>query len=163
MWGYLHRVPAGRLTEMLANPSEINEALYPSTDEPKRLPECTVEKSWHAIEFILDRLIASGRIPYVSPLVGGAETGTGFHYGACWYRTPEEVRDVAGALAGLSKTDFRNGYDPARMHEEGVYPNIWDEPDAEANFEYVWAWFKDMVEFYQQAAQAGEGMLLHWG
>ena len=39
MWGCLHRVPAARLTELLANPSEINEELYPSTDEPNRLPE----------------------------------------------------------------------------------------------------------------------------
>ncbi|MCZ7645724.1 MAG: YfbM family protein [Planctomycetota bacterium] len=162
MWGYLHRVPADRLSELLSNPSQIEDELY--SFDVKRLPECTVEKTWNAIEFILDRLAESDRIPLIGPLTEGEKTGIAFDYGECWFRTPAEVKQIADALGGLSKEEFKKGYMPNLMTKHNVYPNIWDrEEDYEENFEYVWEWYKGLVEFYQEAAAKGEGMLLHIG
>jgi hypothetical protein len=159
MWGYLHRVPSARLAELLAKPSEIMGELYPE-DDVQRLPKLT----WDAIEFILGRLADAGRIPPVWPVVGGGETGTGFHYGPCWFRTPAEVQRIADVLGRLSKDEFKRAYLPEQMASEQVYPDIWDRTDeAEANFEYVWSWYAGMIEFYQAAADSGEGMLLHLG
>lgn len=161
MWGYLHRVPADRLAELLANPAEIEGELFP-LDGEKHLLEETVEKAWNAIEFILDRLADSGRIPQIGPLTEGEATGATFDYGDCWYRTPEEVAQIAAVLDGLSKAEFRTGYLPELMAEYNVYPEIWDRADElESNFEYVWTWYVRMVEFYRAAAASGEGMLLH--
>jgi hypothetical protein len=50
MWGYLHRVPESRLSELLANPTLIEGELYPA-DDTERLANYTVEKTWNAIEF----------------------------------------------------------------------------------------------------------------
>ena len=160
MWGYLHRVPADRLCDLLANPAQIQADLYP-TKNVKPYPEQTVEKAWDAIEFILDRLWKADRIPCVSPLTGG-ETGIEFDYGDCWYKTPREVKQTAKVLNGISKDDFKTGYVPELMANSNVYPDIWDhKEDAEKNFEYVWRWYTGMVEFYRQAATNGEGLLLH--
>jgi hypothetical protein len=163
MWGYLHRVPAGRLKELLANPAEIERELYPA-DDVKRFPEHTVEKTWNAIEFILDRLVQSNRIPWVGPLTEGATTGVSFDYGDCWYRTPAEVKQIADTLGALPKEDFKKGYVPDLMAKYNVYPDIWDrEDEKEENFEYVWQGYEGLVKFYQEAAAKGEGMLLHLG
>jgi hypothetical protein len=163
MWGYLHRVPADRLAELLANPNAIEPDLYPD-DDVKRFPEHTVEKTWNAIEFILDRLAESGRIPRINPLTEGGKTGASFHYGDCWYRTPAEVAQIAETLGALSKEEFRMGYKPELMAEYNVYPGIWDrEEEKEENFEYVWQWYQGLVNFYREAAAKGEGMLLHLG
>lgn len=163
MWGYLHRVPAGRLKELLVNPSEIEHDLYPA-DDVKRFPEGTVEKTWNAIEFILDRLAESNRIPSIGPLTEGEKTGASFHYGHCWYRTPSEVKQIADTLGTVSKEDFKKGYMPELMAKYNVYPDIWDrEDEKEENFEYVWHWYEQLVSFYQAAAADGEGMLLHPG
>ena len=94
----------------------------------------------------------------------GEKTGISFHYGDCWYRTPAEVIQIANALGALSKEDYRQGYTPDLMTKHNVYPNIWDrEEEAEENFEYVWQWYEGLVSFYREAADNGEGMLLHLG
>ena len=163
LWGYLHRVPAARLSELLASPAQIEADLYPA-DDVKRYPEYTVEKTWDAIQFVLDRLAEAGHIPWTVPLTEGEKTGIEFHYGDCWYRTPDEVKQIAEALSRISKEDFRKGYMPELMTEFNIYPGLWDrKEDVEWNFEYVWQWYEGLVRFYREAAAKGEGMLLHLG
>jgi hypothetical protein len=162
MWGYLHRLPAPRLSALLLTPDEIEGELYPN-DDVKQFPKETVEKTWNAIEFILDRLAELGRIPWIAPLTQGEESGASFHYGPCWYRSPDEVRLIADAMIGLSKDEFKKGYMPDIMAKYKVYPDIWDRPEQGEHFEYVWVWYAGMVKFYRRAAENGEGMLLHLG
>jgi len=167
MHGYLHRVPADRLDELLAHPERIEAELMPVDDEGEpclsKTTE-TVEKAWNAIEFILDRLAQAGKIPWIGPLAEGESTGIEFDYGDCWYRTPDEVRDLAATFEGITKEEFRTGYTPEAMAKHGVYPSIWDRVDErEENFEYVWQWYGIMVDHYRQAAAHGEGMLLYLG
>ena len=50
---------------------------------------------------------------------------------------------------------------PELMSEHKVYPDIWDEEDRDALFDYVWERYEHMVCFYLQAAAHGDGMLLH--
>lgn len=160
MWGYLHRVSAERLEELLAERKGIIGALYPRAGEVG-LPGCTAEKAWNAIEFVLDRLAQEKRIPRISALAGGEETGIEFDNGPCWYRTPAEVKDIARVLGTISKEEFRKGYLPEAMVKAGVYPGIWERPEREENFDYVWGWFEKVAAFYGEAAVRGEGMLLH--
>ncbi len=83
-----------------------------------------MEKTWNAIEFILDRLAESNRIPWVGPLTEGEKTGVSFHYGDCWYRKPAEVKQIADTLRALSKEEFKKGYTPDLMAKCSVYPDI---------------------------------------
>jgi hypothetical protein len=67
-------------------------------------------------------------------------------------------------IGGLSKEQFREGYDPEQMAADCVYPNIWDRSEeVEENFEYIWGWYTGLVDFYREAASNGEAMLLHLG
>jgi hypothetical protein len=162
MWGYLHRVSAEKLSALLADETLIFETLYPAEGvEP--LPECTVEKTWNAIEFILDRLAESEQIPWVGPLTGGTATKTQLDYGAVPYLTSVEVKQLAAILSGISKENFKRGYMPKTMAKVNVYPQIWDRPEEDENFEYVSNWYSGMVKFYSTAAEHGDCMLLHLG
>jgi hypothetical protein len=163
MTGELYRVSPRRLKELLADPGQVHAELYPDEGEVDPLRRCTVEKTWDAIEFILRRLAEAGRIPWIKPITEGKPTGAELHYGGVVYRTADEVRQLADVLRGISKADFAQGYAPEAMTEAGVYPQIWDRPEAEENFQYVWSWFEGMVDFYRQAADAGDAMLLHLG
>lgn len=164
MTGELYRVSARRFEELLRDPDAVQAELYPD-DFPANVERrgCSVEKAWHAIEFMLTRLTEAGRVPTVWPLVGGPEIGPSLSYGPAWYRTPEEVRQIADVLSRVSREDFRWAYAPELMAADDVYPNIWDRADErEANFDYVWQWFAGMVDFYREAAAAGDAVLLHF-
>ncbi|MEK6239387.1 MAG: YfbM family protein, partial [Planctomycetales bacterium] len=158
------RVSSSRLQELLADPARIQDELYPE-HYPANLEQrgCNVEKTWNAIEFILDRLAETDGIPEILPLTEGAETGCVLHYGPVWFRTASEVAEIASVLKTLSRDDFRKGFLPDLMSEHHVYPGDWDEEDQEWLFNYVWSHFENMVEFYQAAAEDGDAVLLHLG
>src|SRR4051812_41698644 len=100
MTGELYRVSPQRLQELLRQPAQVQDELYPD-DFPANVERrgCSVEKTWHAITFLLDRLADAGRIPRISPVLGGAEIGPSLSYGPATYRTPEQVRSISDALA----------------------------------------------------------------
>jgi hypothetical protein len=144
---------------LLALPDTIEEAV-----RDKRFPQCTVDKAWDAIHFILERLAHAGEIPrgVVAPLISGRRTTAGFGYDDVSYYLPSDVQQIAAALTGLSRDQFRGAYDPEAMDEAGVYPGQWAQAGkAESNFEYIWGWFAGLVEFYRDAAAAGEGVFLY--
>jgi uncharacterized protein DUF1877 len=164
--GELYRVPARRLEEMLADPEQIRSELYPddadlSSSRRARFG-CDVDKAWDGIQFLLDRLAERRCIPWIAPLpwhaaVEGSETGVVLHYGPVCYRGPQQVAEIAGALLGISEDGLRQVYDPERMTEEMIYPQIWDRPDE---FDYLWSHFQSLAQFYREAASHGDGVLL---
>ena len=162
MMGQMYRVSPSRLKQLLADPAQIEAELYPD-DYPANVEAHgeDVEKTWNAIEFILDRLAENETIPWIGPLTEGTETGCVLHYGPVWCRTSEEVAELANVLINISRDDFREGFMPELMSEHNVYPDIWDEEDKDGLFDYVWQHYEHMVQFYRAAADAGDAMLLH--
>ena len=162
MTGQLYRIFPSRLRELLADPAQVEADLYPD-EYPANVHAhgADVEKTWDAINFILDRLANKGKIRWVSPLTGGNETGGALHYGPVWYRAPDEVAEIAEVLGSISRDDFHQEFVPELMSENNIYPGIWDDDDSDGLFEYVWQHYEPMVEFYRSAARGGDAVLLH--
>ena len=102
MNGELYRITSSRLDELLASPDDIESELYPDNyPENTDANGCSVEKTWNAIDFILDYLFQQDIIPTVEPITEGNSTQCVLHYGPVWYRTPEEVVSIVETLSGI--------------------------------------------------------------
>ena len=65
-------------------------------------------------------------------VTGGREVGTDeVAYGPARTLSPDETREIAGALAALTDEDLRARFAPGEMMRRGIYPEIWDRDPAE--------------------------------
>ena len=55
-------------------------------------------------------------------------------------KTPEQVRDVATALPGVTEAEFRRRY-------FGINPDSYGFPLSEEDFGYTWGWFQGVRDF----------------
>ncbi|WP_165221726.1 YfbM family protein [Aquisphaera insulae] len=67
-------------------------------------------------------------------------------------KTPEQVRDIAAALPGVTEEEFRRRY---YTIDEGRY----GMPPDEEDFGYTWEWFQDVRRLYLRAAAEGRHVL----
>lgn len=67
-------------------------------------------------------------------------------------KTPVQVREIAAAIAPISKEDFRKRYYSIPADD---YSAELDEDD----FEYTWEWFTNVRELYLRAASEGRYVL----
>src|SRR6185369_1770631 len=145
MTGELLRVSPAKLKSILDAPDSL---IYGWFDEALQDNCFSVEKTWNAIEFMLDMLHEDGVIPRILPFESESPVGVDFHYGPVTYHSPEDVGAIAGHLARIDEKLLKTVYRPEQMTELGVYPDIWDRADErEENFEYVWSYFKALSEF----------------
>ena len=111
---------------------------------------CQTDKAWDAIHRCLgDGTLKSGRDPLSLCILGGEQLHMNGSY-IVSLLTHEQVKSVVEAICPLDKAWFREAYykiDPA----DSALPGQLNEED----FEYTWAYFEDVREFYTKAA--GEG------
>src|SRR4051794_3705240 len=110
-----------------------------------------LEKAWHGIHFLLTASAMEGSWPFGFLLYGGEAVGADE---ATRRLSPASVREVNTALSSISDTELWGRFDADRMTAEGVYPNIWDEPEEELKEEYL-MYYRELKQFIEQAAQAG--------
>lgn len=67
-------------------------------------------------------------------------------------KNPQQVKDVAVALASVSEDDFRKGYFK-------INPKEYGSPVSEEDFGYTWKWFQNVRDLYQRAASEGRYVL----
>lgn len=67
-------------------------------------------------------------------------------------KSPAQVRDIAAALAPIDEAEFRRRYD--LIDAESYQGELADD-----DFEYTWANFQDVREFYGRAAEGGRVVL----
>jgi hypothetical protein len=68
------------------------------------------------------------------------------------YVAPNEVKDVAAALAPLSQADLRTRYDL-------IDADDYNGEHGEADFQDTWENFVDLRDFYKKAAAAGRAVV----
>lgn len=157
IWGYVRRVNSKQLAEFLKSPEIL---VYEERGDDT---DCTVEKTWNAIEFLLIRLEESGRLRPVDPITGGTAFGGNLTYGPARYFLPEDVEYTAGELKKISAKMLDEVFDPEDMEANHVYPGHWLDQDRDWLFKYVLQYFMAMAKYYREAAQAGDAMLLYFG
>jgi hypothetical protein len=147
--------------------SDETEAIIAEMLEPEREDfdrSLYIGTDWHALHFLLT---GDGELephPVVPPLgnaiQGGTETEWPCTYGQVRSLNPQEVRDVAAALAKISVAELRSRFSVAAFNAAGIYPHgrrgAWTEREVESAFES----YPRLVEFFQQAAKQGDIVLL---
>jgi hypothetical protein len=112
------------------------------------------DKSWDAMH----RALADGQLSWDGgdyPLNHTVLAGELLYAGSDYImsvKTPEQVRDITGALSGITESDFRRRYDAIDAKSYGF-------PLSDEDFRYTWDWFQGVREFYSRAAQAGRFVL----
>jgi hypothetical protein len=139
-------------------PDELKNAiadegwLFARLDESGGGRSLDVDKAWHAIGFLLERV----DFP-VNVVFDGEAFGADNGYGQPRYLTPERVRTASEALAKTSFDELLIGVEPSDLTRAEVYPGIWDEPDS---LDYVRAHYEPLVDFFASATLDGDAVLL---
>jgi hypothetical protein len=111
---------------------------------------CQTDKAWDAIHRCLgDGTLTSNKNPRSLCILGGEQLHEGDSYIVSLLK-PEQVKQVAEVLRLLDKQWFRAAYFKINPADYAV-PGQLNEQD----FEYTWAYFEGVREFYEKAA--GEG------
>jgi hypothetical protein len=112
------------------------------------------DKAWDALHRALtDGGLAydNGAYPLSHVVLGGEPLYGGDDY-IISLKTPEQVRDVAAALKGMSREALRHGYD-------NIDRSTYQGEVCEDDFEYTWSWLAGLVDFYGRAAAASRSVI----
>jgi hypothetical protein len=115
-----------------------------------------LEKSWHTLHYLLTGSAEPVATCLGKAILGGAEIGPDLGYGPARLLSPEEVRQVAEALAPLSKDDLAQRFNLPTMEAASIYAC-----DSEEELELAQAYFERMKYFYADAAARGNAMVLY--
>lgn len=162
MSGHFQRITPQQLAECQAEPERVLDILYPpfaSTDERLHLD---IDKSWHAIHFLLTGSADERVPPLGNAVLGGNELGdVDLGMGPGRYLTAAEVRHITAALGQIPATTLREHFSLSALAAANIYPNVWRRGDAETEWAYILPYYTALVAFYHAAAQAGDAMLLY--
>jgi Domain of unknown function (DUF1877) len=159
------RPKGGGLFQRLFGGNEI--VSLTATDEP--LPpavdpadELDVDKAWHGLHFLFTGEAWSGEPPLGFIVAGGAEVGDeDVGYGPARAFTSAELREISAALERITRDELARRFDPARMMELGIYPEIWDrDPADDDTLEYLLEYFDLLKDFVSRGAGSGRAMLV---
>jgi hypothetical protein len=131
----------------------------PSTGEGLN---CELDKAWHGIHFLLTGSAWEGEQPLnflltAGEAIEGSETG----YGPDRVFTSEDVKQIDNALQSISKKEFESRFDPQKMMEEDIYPNIWDRPKEEDDtLSYISEYFVEMKQYIHTIAAKNMGIVV---
>lgn len=112
------------------------------------------DKTWDAMHRCLSNgtlFYDEGEYPLNRTVLGGKHLYDGDDY-VVSYVAPNEVKDVASALASMTEEEFRKRYD-------AIDPDDYDGPQGPEDFESTWSWFLGVRELYKKAAAAGRSVV----
>ncbi len=155
MIGYLKRIDRQRLAALI----EGKEDLYAYIHEEEG-GELDLDKAWHGLHYLLCKDPFGGEGPLFEALMGGRPLNEHEEEDIIVrYLTPEQVQEVAEALAGTEPQQLVDNFDPDDMNDAPVYPaSDWND---EGELDYLMGYYQPMRDHYRAAAEAGEGMLIY--
>ncbi|MDG4829052.1 YfbM family protein [Solwaraspora sp. WMMD1047] len=148
--------------QILDDPTTVDMLLYGDLDDDQAAmpdPELDLDKSWHAIHYLLTGTAWDTDEGAGAAILGGDEIGEDNGYGPARLLSPENVRTVAAALDTLHLDTLRTRFDPKAMAAADIYPNIWDRTN-EVFDTYLASYFVQLRSFYSKAAANDQAVLL---
>ncbi|MCD0488335.1 YfbM family protein [Pedobacter sp. MC2016-14] len=160
MIGYLLRVTPTELAEYLEESSLLEDRIYGTETEDANLVD--LDKAWEGIIFLLTgQSLAEADHPLLSTLFSGQliDEEQDLGYGPAHYLTPEQVVEINKEISKIEVADLKQKFDPDKMGELGIYPEIWDEGDEA--FDYLAEYFVNLKQAYSLAAENGEAIVTY--
>ena len=154
---------AGDPQAMQAKGPEIAAAFQRGREDPTR---ANLDKEWHALHFLLtgDSSMDSKHRPN-DPLhnvvMGGRKTKISTGYGPARLLAVDDVRAIAKALGEISVDDLRGRFSAEEFNAADIYPNPEPGGWSEEEIEGVFHLYPLLVRFFQQAAKAGEIVVVY--
>lgn len=145
---------------LIMHPDSVPAMLYPEQGAGLPTGRLDIDKAWHGIHFLLTASEWEGEPPWSWVILGGTAIGPDVGYGPARYLSPDQVNEVAQALASLSRNELAERFDPVAMDNAGIYPEIW-ERDGPDGLEYLLSYYDEVVKYYQEAAGRKQAMLLY--
>jgi hypothetical protein len=158
MIGTLRPATDAEIERLLAHPEEITLFLFGSSaGESERV---VLNKSWHAIHFVLTGSRLGGEEPLNFLVAEGQPVGdVDVGYGPARVFPSERVRQIAQALQPIDEFEFARRVDLRRFDEERIYPGNWQRNGH--GVQYVASNYRDMRELICRAADQGRGLILY--
>jgi hypothetical protein len=124
---------------------------------------CNIDKTWHAIHFILTGSADEAPLPEGYLLDGGTYLGEPNPDGDTAQPrllSPEETNAFAEVLRPIDNDEFERRFDHKAMLDADVYGI---DDDEEEDFEIVSECFTELRDFILKAADARQGVMIHIG
>ena len=160
MVGNFFRTDEATVQRLRDGKLSLTELLYDDFESVDDDCFLDIDKAWHAIHFTLSGEVWEStddplsKVILNSNLINDEDMG----YGPAMLLMPNEVKDASNALEGVSKDWFRKKFSVSNMAKNEIYPVINSE-DEEEFFDYVYENFKQVVVFFEKAAQLRECIL----
>jgi hypothetical protein len=145
-----------QLDELLTLPQTVDDFIERDLE---RSYECSLYKSWHLLHFLINDDPWRGTIPLGWAVFGGKELGkVDVGYGPARYLLPKQVQQLVRELRRLPADELFKKYNPAAMRAAKLYCAPREDEDVSEE-KYLREYYEQMVSFYQDAAEAGDGVL----
>ena len=163
MMGIFIPLSAQELEKYVKDSTLFDLMLDDALDEEENPDWLDIEKSWDGLSFLLTGVgpdeIAKAAPP-LSWMIFGAhvlDPDQDLGYGPASYLTPQEVKELAAALSGISIPQLKANYDSAKMNELELYPNNWDDE----GIDFLLPHFEQLKKFYAKAAANNQAVVTY--
>jgi hypothetical protein len=158
--GFLRRLSPITITETAPQPEPTANGATSSG----RLAhdEVDLDKAWHGLHFLFTGASDGDDEPSCYLLTGGDEVGE-VEWGDPVARMlgPAQVRSFGGFLNGFDRETLTARFDPARMTELEIYPDvIWERDERDETLGYLFENFETLRDFVARAADSGDSVVI---
>lgn len=129
---------------------------------PGECDDTDLDKAWHGIHYLLTGSDDGGDHPLNLLLCGGEIIGgIDVGYGEARVVPSKEVQAFANALDQLDREILADRFDPKKMLEMNIYPEIWNDDTPEnGSMTYCLEYFEELKRFIGEAAENGLGVVV---
>ncbi|WP_053228003.1 YfbM family protein [Spirochaeta cellobiosiphila] len=154
MIGNLVRCEDAKINEFHTNPNLIEDFVYGSNiDSSKRLD---LDKSWHAIHFIISGSAWEGDPPQNFLMSGQPIGNIDLGYGPARTFLSSEVKNINDFL-NSSSFNFSTDDLVGKLSMNEIYPQVWNRQE---DIDYIKAYFQELKLFINNAVDEKEGLIL---
>jgi hypothetical protein len=129
-----------------------------SATPQKKRPNLGIEKSWHAIHFVLNGDPWKGSGLLFNTVLGGKEIGEDMGYGRARYLDPFVVVQTSTALDRMTDDEFKKKARAADFSGKDIY--VYGDQLSGDDFEELVYFFQQIRAFFHAVADKGNGILL---
>ena len=152
------------IDDLLRAPERIHDLLDERVYEVDTVVDhVDVDKTWHALHFLLTGTAWEGEAPLNFIAVGGEAIGDeDVGYGPARALRSREVATLATALTTITPRTLIERYDGPEMDRLEIYPEGWSryDPVSGDDFDYYVGAYEALVALVQNGAASKRGMLI---
>lgn len=120
--------------------------------------DADINKAWDGLDYLLRQATGNEDFP-VGFFHVGTPLGLLVDYlgdgdpGARWFNE-EETATIAEFLDSFNRSRLHDHFDPQKMEEARIYPDIWADENEDA-FDWLYDYFETIRDFFRKTADAG--------